>query len=125
MKLVPTQLGKKTLAALGEEAASMIMTHSFEALANRYGYALAWGREPVFALKTDYKKATSSPLTTTSLEGVSVSVKYFEPNDLGLFAVIECTIPLAEGGTIGMDLVITEKGVEKYISVEDIYGEAR
>ncbi len=99
----------------------MFQRRDFEALANRLGYALAYDRDPVSALKADYERAAASPLEATPGEGVSIVVKYFKPNDTGLFAVVECTIPV-EKGAVGMDLIVTGKGEEKYIAVEDVYG---
>lgn len=101
----------------------MVMRRDFEALANRFGYALAWDREPAAALKADYERAASSPLQAKPVAGVSVVVKYFKPNDTGLFAVVECAIPLVEGGAVGMDLIVAGKGEDRGISVEDVYGE--
>lgn len=123
MKLLPTQTDQATLSGFGEEAVALVIRHDFEALANRFGYALAWNREPAIALKADYERAISSPLKSKTSDGVSVVVKYFKPNDTGLFAVVECAIPLIDGGAVGMDLIVAGNGEEKSISVEDVYGE--
>ncbi len=101
----------------------MVMRGDFEALASRFGYALAWDREPAVALKADYERSASSPLKARPGDGLSVVVKYFKPNDTGLFAVVECAIPLVEGAAVGMDLIVSGNGEEKDISVEDVYGQ--
>jgi hypothetical protein len=51
-------------------------------------------------------------------------VKYFGPNDTGLFAVVECSIQVAEGATVLLELVVSGKGEEKHITLEDISGVA-
>lgn len=123
MKLLPTQTNEAALSGFGEEAVALVMRRDFETLANRFGYALAWNREPTAALKADYERAASSPLKSKPGDRVSVVVKYFKPNDTGLFAVVECAIPLIDGGAVGMDLIVAGNGEEKGISVEDVYGE--
>lgn len=101
----------------------MVIRQDFDTLAKRFGYALAWNREPAIALKDDYERAASSPLKSRPNDGVLVVVKYFKQNDTGLFALVECAIPLIDGGAVGMDLIVAGNGEEKSISVEDIYGE--
>ena len=50
----------------------------------------------------------------------SVKVKYFAPNSSGLFAVVECVVPVAEKSAILLELVVTGSTDEKHITVEDI-----
>lgn len=102
----------------------MLMRHDYSGLANRFGYALAYGHEPAAAIETDYLGATASPRRVGPEEHPSILVKYFSPNSTGLFAVVECTVPVGEGATVLLELIVTGKGEEKHITVEDISGVA-
>lgn len=102
----------------------MLMRHDYLGLANRFGYALAYGREPAAAIKTDFLGAAASPISIVSEAPPSIVVKYFEPNSTGLFAVVECTVPVADGAAVLLELIVTGTGEEKHITVEDISGVA-
>lgn len=123
MKLLSTQTDQAILSRFGEEAVALVIRQDFDTLAKLFGYALACNRESAIALKDDYERAASSPLKSRPNDGFLVVVKYFKPNDTGLFALVECAIPLIDGGAVGMDLIVAGNGEEKSISVEDIYGE--
>jgi len=51
-------------------------------------------------------------------------VRYFAPNDTGLFAVVECTVLVDDGTAVLLELIVPGKGEEKHITVEDISGVA-
>lgn len=102
----------------------MLMRHDYSGLANRFGYALAHGREPAAAIETDYLAAAAAPCRVGAEEHPSLLVKYFSPNSTGLFAVVECTVPVAEEAAVLLELIVAGKGEEKHITVEDISGVA-
>ena len=124
MKLLPSQTDEVSLAVIGEEARALLMRRDYAALASRFGYALAYDRSPSAAIEADFVLAASSPITVESgaYLPVAVSVKYFSPNDTGLFAVVECPIPVGEGTAVLLELAVTGIGEEKHITVEDISG---
>ncbi len=124
MKLLPTQTDEKWLSALGEEASALLLRRDFTGLANRFGYTLAYDRTPAAAIEADFLSAAVSPLSATSMARQPISVKYFAPNDTGLFAVVECLVPVAEGEAVLLELIVAGKGSEKHITVEDISGVA-
>lgn len=121
MKLLPTQTDEKSLSALGEEARALLLRRDFAGLANRFGYALAYDRAPAAAIEADFLSAVASPLTASS-SAQPIGVKYFAPNDTGLFAVVECPVPVADGAAVLLELIVAGKGEEKHITVEDISG---
>jgi len=126
MKLLPAQTSETSLSAIGEEARALLMSHDYSGLANRFGYALAYDRLPSAAIKADFMSAVASPITVASgayLPG-AVTVKYFSPNDTGLFALVECPVPVADGAAVLLELIVTGKGEETHITVEDISGVA-
>lgn len=100
----------------------MLMRHDFSTLADRFGYVLAHGRETAAAIEADYLGAAALPRKAESNERPSIVVKYFNPNSTGLFAVVECSVPVAVGGAVLLELIVTGKGEEKHITVEDISG---
>jgi len=120
MKLLPKQIDESALASLGKEAATMLMQRDYESLASRFGYALAYGRELAAAIEEDYERATATPIETKSNVSSSVKVKYFTPNDSGLFAVVECVVPVARKSAVLLELVVSGNSQEKHITVEDI-----
>jgi hypothetical protein len=123
MKLLPTQTDERSLSRFGEEASSLLVRGDFAGLAKRFGYALAYDREPAAAMASDYAKAAASPIQAAREEGVAVAVKYFKPNDAALFALIECTVPIAGKGAVLLELIVRKNGEEKHLMVEDISGD--
>jgi hypothetical protein len=122
MKLLPAQTDDAALSRFGEEASSMLMRGDFAALAKRFGYALAYEREPAVALAEDYAKAAALPIHSAHGESVSVAVKYFKPDDTALFALVECTVPLSDNRAVLLELIVRNSGRERHIMVEDISG---
>ena len=120
MKLLANQTDESTLASFGKEAAAMLMQRDYASLASRFGYALAYGRELAAAIEEDYERAAATPVGTTPDTLSSVKVKYFTPNSRGLFAVVECVVPVAEKSDVLLELVVTGNTEEKHITVEDI-----
>ena len=102
----------------------MLMQHDYPGLSNRFGYALAYDRAPAAAIETDFLSAVASPHNVVSDEHLSIVVKYFAPNDTGLFAVVECIVPVADGAAILLDLIVTGNGEAKHITIEGISGVA-
>ena len=100
----------------------MLMRHDYSGLANRFGYALSFDRAPSAAIEADFLSALASPNKIESCAHPSIAVKYFAPNDTGLFAVVECTVPVAEGAAVLLELIVAGKGEEKHITLEDISG---
>jgi hypothetical protein len=124
MKLHSSQTDEVTLSDIGAEARAMLMNHDFAALANRFGYALAFGRDPSVAIETDFLNAVASPHKVAIGTCASTKVKYFAPNGTGLFSAIECIVLVADDAAILLDLIVTGEGEEKCLTVEDISGVA-
>ena len=91
MKLHAKQTDERSLSRLGEEASTLLIQRDYSGLVSRFGYALARDREPATALEADYLRATASPLEGKRKDTM-VKVKYFEPNDAGLWGRIRRTI---------------------------------
>ena len=126
MKLLPTQTDAASLSAFGEEARALLMRQDYAGLASRFGYALAYDRPLVAAIEADFMSAAASPIPVASGAYLppAITVKYFSPNTTGLFAVVECPVPVAENAAVLLELIVTGRGEEKHITVEDISGVA-
>jgi len=122
LKLHLSQTDEVSLSAFGEEARALLIRHDYSGLANRFGYALAYDRAPSAAIEADFLSAAASPHKVASGAHQPIAVKYFAPNDTGLFAVVECTVPVADGAAVLLELIVAGKGEEKHITVEDISG---
>jgi hypothetical protein len=71
----------KSLAALGVEALHLLCSGNIAALADRFGYALAYDREPATAIKDDMRFCLEQ-LGSSSLElplDPAPKVQYFKP----------------------------------------------
>ncbi len=123
MKLLPSQIDEVSLSAFGEEARALLIQRNYSGLADRFGYALAYNRTPSEAVEADFLSAAASPYKVESGIHQPITVKYFKPNDTGLYAVVECTVLIADGAAVLLDLIVAGRGGEKHITLEDIYGE--
>ena len=126
MKLLPSQTDEISLTALGEEARALLVRRDYAALASCFGYALAYDRPTAAAIEADFMNAASSPITGGSgaYSPPVVTVKYFSPNTTGLFAMVECLVPVADKAAVLLELIVGGDGEEKNITVEDISGVA-
>jgi hypothetical protein len=126
MKLLPTQTDVTSLSAFGEEARALLMCHDYAGLASRFRYALAYDRPPAAAIEADYLSAVASPITVASgaCLPAAITVKYFSQNATGVFAVVECPVPVTDNTAVLLELIVARKGEEKHITVEDITGVA-
>lgn len=124
MKLLATQTDETSLAAFGEEAQTLLVCHDYAGLASRFGYALAYDRPPAAAIEADFMSAVASPIALGPGAYLpnAITVKYFSPDPTGLFAVVECPVSITEKAAVLLELVVTGKGEEKHITVEDISG---
>src|SRR5436190_1004877 len=123
MKLRPDQSDEASLLRLGREAVSLLEQRDFQQLADRFGYALAFGRNPAAAIEEEFQscivesRALPEPASPVLSSEV---VKYFKPNEANLLAVVECVLTAAEGCSILAELIVTSKGEDKYISLEEV-----
>ncbi len=122
MKLLPSQTDERSLARLGEEVVALLTRRDFAAVADRFGYSLAYGREAAAAIEADFLRAASAPLDAAEEEGPSIKVTPFKPNLMGLCAMVECRVTVAEGAAIRIELIVAEKEGAKHITLDEISG---
>lgn len=123
MQINEDQMDRQTLTRFGEDAVALLQSGDFGALAERFGYALAYGREPAKAIESDLAACLSEDEGTPGHIAPSTSIKYYgahATDSTGLVAAIECITHLADDSAILLALVVTGKGAERYISLEGI-----
>jgi hypothetical protein len=120
---IDRQTDPASLAAYGVEAVRLLRSGKIDALANRFGYALAYGREPAAAIREDLKRCLTE-LSASSLapshDDPVPTVKYFEPNDTKLFALVECRAAADNGSKVLVELIVAGDESARHISLEDI-----
>lgn len=120
MKLSPNQTDEAALTRFGEEAIALVQNKEFSVLAEYFGYALAFGRNPSTAIEDDFAQCLSEASGPSSQFSRSIEVKYFKSNSIPLFALVECVIPISQGMAVLLELVVAGDGAEKHITLEQI-----
>ena len=111
-----------SLSALGAEAVRRLCSNDIDGLATRFGYALAFDRMPAVAITEDLKSCLAEVGATSVMPALkrTPTVSYFEPNDTGLFAVIECVVLTDSGAELLVELIATVKQGDKHVTLEQI-----
>lgn len=98
----------------------MLNQRDFHGLANRFGYALAYGRKLATAIEEDFNRALSEPQEPNLGKDQTITVQYFNPNDSNLYALVECYVPISQEITVLLELIVTHPDDEYHITLEDI-----
>lgn len=123
MKLLPEQTNEASFLRFGREAVSLLEKRAFQSLTDRFGYALACGRNPVVAIEDDFQSCIAEFRGSSEQRDPvppSMGVKYFKPNSASLFAVVECVFTATEGCPILAELIVTSKGEDKHVTLEQV-----
>jgi hypothetical protein len=124
MNIYAEDLNVEFLGRHGEEAIEFIKTQNYRVLANRFGYAMQYDRDPAEAIEEDLARClieTKDNTFISSTKSPSITVKFFHPNEAGLVAVVECIFELSAGVWIGADLVANENDSVRNLYLENIY----
>lgn len=112
MQLREDQVGVQALTAVGVEAVNLSCSLDFGAFTSRFPYALAFDRDPATAVEADFASCFAEVTTAQVLlepNQARYSVKYFMPNDVPLFAIVECRIPVGFGGSLLLEFIVVGK----------------
>lgn len=121
MRISESQMDKRSLEQFAQEAASLLQHGNFVALAERFGYAMAYGREPASAIEADLSIRLQERGSPGQLP--FVDIKYFNEEatkSTGLVAAIDCAAHLAGDAAVQYSLVVTRKDSDRYISLESV-----
>ena len=122
MQITNDQTSESSLAAFGTEAVQLLCSGNVPALAARFGYALAFDREPVAAIRQDLASCLDQLQATGLAQGSkhTATVRYCEPNDSSIFALVECLAPTTDGSGVLLELVVTGQGADKHVTLEQL-----
>ncbi len=123
MQIPANMTDEASLAELGVEAVRLLSFGNIHDLANRFGYALALGREATSAIQDDLSLCLNdlrAGCLVPSSQPTSTAVKYFAEDEPVFFALIECTAPTDTGAEVLVELIVTSKGWEKHVTLEQI-----
>lgn len=120
MKLSSSQTDVESLTKFGQEAIALVAKHDFSALAQQFGYALSYGRNPAQAIESDFAQCIAEAESPSSDTKQSIQVKYFKPNSVPLCALVECVTPVSQNAAVLVELVVSGEGEEKHITLEQI-----
>ena len=121
MQIECSHLDAHDLETYGREAVALLTSGDLEALGSRFGYALAFGRRPSEAIRAALEESlTAIGATALDHQPVEPCVKFFEPSDTGLLAVIECLVATDSGSDVLVELVVTGTRHESHITLEQV-----
>ena len=123
MQIDARQINNRDLAALGREAVGLLLSNELDVLAARFGYALAYDREPAAAIRAELAEslaAVGGTVLSPSQSQAEPVVKYFAPNDTRLLALVECVVTTDTGSGILVELIVTGTQHESHITLEQI-----
>jgi hypothetical protein len=122
MKFADGQFNEEFLTSVGEQAVRLLHGREYDALADKFRYALARGRPTAVAIRQDVAeslRAAGGELRSNATPKTSIS--WLEPNDTGLLAVIECKLPVDGGtGNVLIELVVTATPESKHVTLEEV-----
>lgn len=123
MKLSPSEASEEVLVQQGRVLIALLKKGDFGSVAERFGYALAFDKDPAVAIQDELNSCVAEfqgrkLLETSSAE--SVMVKYLKPNESNLFAVVECGFEGAQGCPVLAELIVTVNGEERHVCLEQV-----
>ena len=122
MQVTFDQIDEPSLVALGTEAARLVVANDLTSLQQRFGYALAFAREPVTAIAQDLAAALVELCATSLSESVPLEahVRHFQPNGTGLVGVVECLLSTNNHKAVLLELAVTTRGPEFHVTPEQL-----
>ena len=122
MKATLSHLQDPELGQLGLDASRLLCSGQLRSLHEQFGYALAFDRDPISALESDVA-AVLSELGAGSFgdpNEATYKVRHFKPGETGLTSLVECLVPTNNGKQVLVELVLTQKGAERFLTLEQV-----
>jgi hypothetical protein len=120
MQLSSDQTDVESLTLLGQKAIGLVQRRDFAELVKQFGYALSHGRDPVRAIEDDFAQCLADACGPSGGTEQAIKVSYFKPNDIELFALVKCVIPITSTQSVLMELIVTGGEADRYITLEQI-----
>jgi hypothetical protein len=114
-------MDRQSLEQLAEEVESLLRNRDFPVLAERFGYAVALGRDPALAMEADFSISGME----AELPGTIpfIDIRYFDEQAhqaAGLAAAIDCGVYLPDDSALRFSLVVTGNGTQRHVSLKSI-----
>tara|TARA_Y100000589_G_scaffold158058_1_gene150496 strand:+ start:1443 stop:1859 length:417 start_codon:yes stop_codon:yes gene_type:complete len=123
MKISGKHLDVESLENIGINVARLLCAGDIKTVAQKFGYALSYNRDIASAIGEDLsrelKKVGSSALNAAG-RPLAISVRYFDSNESNLFALIEVRIQTSDFASILVELIVSTKERDTYVTLEDI-----
>lgn len=124
MQISESQVDRDSLEQFAQEVALLIQHGNFVTLADRFGYAPAYGRQLASAIEDDLSdKSRLQGHESVRAQIPYIDIKYFKSDasqSTGLVAAIDCAAYLAGDAAVEFSLVVTCRGSDRYITLESI-----
>ena len=122
MKAALTHFSARALTQLGMEAAGLIALGNLASLHGQFGYALAFDRELLSALKQDISLVLSEVGASAFADSsqATCKVSHFTPSDTGLASLVECLLPTNGERPVLVELVLVARGDVGYLTLEQV-----
>lgn len=122
MEISAIQLTNNKIGELLESARIMLHQGKFEEFADRFGYAVALGRNLVTAIKTDYHAA----LEVVGANGLdskhigNFEINLIDPTNIGINSVVEHIVKADNGRELLIEYVFSGPDGKNHITCEQI-----
>ena len=119
-----THTNISNLVHYSTNALNLIKRNKYSELAESYGYALSFGKDPAKVIESEVQEILNLVGKNTKIELKSepiIDVKYFDRNNSNLHAAIECRLSLENSNEkILVELVVTSNSENSHINIEQI-----
>jgi hypothetical protein len=122
MRISEFEMNRESLEQFAKDVALLLQRGDFIVLAERFGCALAYGREPAKAIESDLANRTFE-WEKVDCPASCIDIKYFNAEatkGTGLLAAVDCQTYLAGDLLVQFSLVVTLKDSQRHISLESI-----
>lgn len=127
MHLLAHQKNEAALRNLACAAIELLVEGKLDLLAERFGYAVAFERKLVEAIRDDLAEALAKASGTKLLTVASseLSVVYYCENSTQLIAAIDCDLPTDGYEFVCVSFVVSGMKEDQFLTLEDISASSR
>jgi hypothetical protein len=122
MQIANGKIDDAALKEIGRDVVHLLCSGEVDALAARFGYAVALGRDPATAIREDLAECLGQIGAINLARNLEsgCDVKFFAPNSSNIVALVECVVPAINGGSLLVEVVVTSDGSNRYATLEQI-----
>jgi hypothetical protein len=122
MQISNDEFNETSLTGIGRHVVHLLRAGEVDALADRYGYAVALGRGVATAIREDLAECLGKIGGTGLACGgdFDCDVKFFDLNSSNLLAIVECAVPALNGSEVLVEVAVTSDGSKRYVTLEQI-----